>query len=370
MGLPVRLRARGVVILVAGLAPWASACSSQAPPTAPPAPTSAPSASAIASAVPAPTLLRDAIAIGAGARHACARLASGAVACWGANDRGQLGDGAAASSALAGVVPGVARAVELAVSPGDFACTRHDDGGVSCWGHGAPRPARIAGIAGAVQIAAGDGAAACAVLVDATVRCWTMDNVGAPATSPAPALRDVAQVAVAADHACARLKSGAVSCWGDNSAGQLGDGTRDARSALVTVVDVPRAVSVGVAPSRSCALLPSHALACWGATVARPGVVRGVTHVAALPEGRLGCVVLEAGTVTCWDSRADAPAFSGAARPVDGLTGAIAVSSGERHTCALVGDGTVRCWGDADAGQLGNGLFAPPSATPSAVLRR
>jgi hypothetical protein len=398
MGLLVRARARRAVILVAGLAPWASACSSPAPPAPPvlpPAPTAASSASVSASAIaaPAPTPLRDAISLGAGARHACARLASGAVACWGANDRGQLGEVVGASSALAVVVPGIARAVELSASPGDFACVRHDDGGVSCWGHDTRRPARIGGIASAVQIAAGDGAVACAVLVDTTVRCWTMDDVGKPAVDPAPGLRDVVEVAVAADHTCARLKSGAVSCWGDNCSGQLGDGTREARGAPVTVVDLPRAIGVAVSPARSCAVLPNHALACWGATgwscepaspgrcvqadmkgcgyVAggRPRVVRGVTHVAALSGGRLGCVVLDKGGVACWDSRAEAPTFPGAASPVEGLTGAIAVSSGERHTCALLGDGTVRCWGDAEAGQLGSGTFAPPSAAPSVVLQ-
>ncbi len=389
------LRTRAVVILAACLAP-AAACSERAPVALPSTPAVSHSAAITPSAAgPAPTLLREVTAIGAGARHACARLTNGTIVCWGANDRGQLGEGPVTSSAVAVPVPGIDHAAELAVSSSDFACARHEDGGVSCWGHGAQRPVRIVGVAGAVQIAAGDGAVACAVIGDTTVRCWTMDDAGKPATDPAPGLRDVVDVATAADHSCARLKSGALRCWGDNSAGQLGDGTRETRGAPVAVVDLPRALSVAVSPARSCALLPNLALACWGSAgwscdasipdraipvggapgcghlvSPRPRIVRGVTHVAALPEGRLGCVALDRGGVACWDERADAPAFPGAAVPVEGITGAVAVSAGERYACALVTDGTVRCWGEDDAGQLGNGALAQPSTVPVAVLRR
>jgi alpha-tubulin suppressor-like RCC1 family protein len=389
-------RARAVAILTVCLVATPS-CGEPARIVAPPTPTSsasAPVAPPDAGAVAA--VLHDVAGLGAGARHACARLTSGAVACWGANDRGQLGEGAAAAgSALAVPVTGIDHAAQLAVSPGDFACVRHDDGGVSCWGHGAPKPARIAGIAGATRIAAGDGAAACAVLGDTTVRCWTMDDTGKSAVDPAPGLRDVVQIATASDHTCALRKSGAVSCWGENCAGQVGDGTRAAQRSPVAVVDLPRALAVAVSPARSCALLPSQAIACWGAagwscdaSIAdrcipdsakpacgylvgpRPRVARGVTHVAALPEGRLGCVVLASGGVACWDGRAEAPAFPGVVGPIEGITGALAVSAGERHACALVADGTVRCWGEDEAGQLGGGAIGQPSAVPIAVLQR
>ncbi len=391
-------RARGIVILAAGLGSAAS-CSERAPIVSPPTHGAAGSAATapIGSADPgiASTLLREATALGAGARHACARLTSGAVACWGANDRGQLGEGSAAPSAVAVMVPGIEHAAEIAVSPGDFACVRHDDGGVSCWGHGAPKPARIAGIVGAIQIAAGDGATACAVLGDTTVRCWTMDNIGKSAVDPAPGLRDVTQIATASDHSCALRKDGTVSCWGENCAGQLGDGTREVRPAPVAVVDVVRALGVAVSPARSCVLLPSQTLACWGAAGwscdagrgdrcvpaggkpecgylvgTRPRIARGVTHVGALPAGRLGCVVLESGGVACWDGRTEAPAFPGVAGPVEGITSARAVSAGQRHACAIVFDGTVRCWGEDDVGQLGSGALGQPSAIPLAVLQR
>ncbi len=391
-------RARGVVILAACLAPLAS-CSEHAPIVVPPSPTGIVSAegalTAPLDAGPAPSLLRDVTAVGAGARHACARLTSGVVVCWGANDKGQLGEGSAAFSPVAVPVPGIDPVAELAVSPDDFTCVRHDDGGVSCWGHGARKPLRIAGIAGATALAAGDRAGACAVLVDTTVRCWTMDNIGKSAEDPAPGLRDVVQIATASDHTCALRKSGAVSCWGENCAGQLGDGTRAAQRAPVAVVDLARALAVAVSPARSCALLPSQTLACWGAAGwscdpaiadrcipdsrasacgylagTRPRIARGVTRVAALPAGRLGCVVLESGGVACWDGRAEAPAFPGVAGPIEGITGALAVSSGERHACALVVDGTVRCWGEDDVGQLGDGALRQPSAVPTTVLQR
>ncbi|MEP7123166.1 MAG: hypothetical protein ABJE95_19715 [Byssovorax sp.] len=399
-------RVRSIAILTACVA--ASSCGEPAPIVAHPIPIPTSSASTVATAPTAPpdasvapVSLHDVTGLGAGARHACARIVSGVVMCWGANDRGQLGEAApaAAGSAVAVPVPGIEHAVQLAVSPGDFACVRHEDGGVSCWGHGARKPVRIAGIAGAIQIAAGDGAGACAVLGDTTVRCWTMDDTGKSAADPAPGLRDVVQIATASDHTCALRKGGAVSCWGQNCAGQLGDGTRVARTAPAAVVDVARALAVAVSPARSCALLPSQTIACWGAagwscdasasgSIAdrcipdsakptcgylagpRPRIARGVTHAAALPEGRLGCVVLEDGGVACWDARASATAFPGVAGPIEGITGARAVSAGERHACALLGDGTVRCWGEDEAGQLGGGALGQASAIPTVVLQR
>ena len=52
---------------------------------------------------------------------------------------------------------------------------------------------------------------------------------------------------------------------------------------------------------------------------------------------------------------------------VSGLTRAIAITAGGRHTCALLADRTARCWGDNFSGQLGDGTTTT-RLTPTAVF--
>jgi alpha-tubulin suppressor-like RCC1 family protein len=163
-------------------------------------------------AAPAPVSnpFLDAVEIVVGAAHSCARRSAGNVACWGANERGQLGDGTTDRQVEPTPVVGLADAVEVAA--GAFhTCARRRAGGVVCWGaneHGqlgrAPddrfhtRPEPVAGLDDAVELALGEA------------------------------------------HTCARRRTGAVVCWGANEHGQLGDGTRRERAAPAAVVGLPR----------------------------------------------------------------------------------------------------------------------------------
>ena len=74
-----------------------------------------------------------AVSIAAGTHHACAALQTGAVWCWGANERGQCGSGASGGPR---VVDGVSNAVEVAAGR-SHSCARTRDGAVFCWGWGA-----------------------------------------------------------------------------------------------------------------------------------------------------------------------------------------------------------------------------------------
>ena len=79
---------------------------------------------------------------------------------------------------------------------------------------------------------------------------------------------DVA-VAVAAGegHSCAVLKSCSIKCCGDNSSGQLGDGTTEERLIPVEVKGIQNAIAVSAGNGYTCALLSSHRMSCWGTNV-------------------------------------------------------------------------------------------------------
>ncbi|MCL2447837.1 MAG: RCC1 repeat-containing protein, partial [Polyangiaceae bacterium] len=105
-------------------------------------------------------------------------------------------------------------------------------------------PVAVTGITNAKAVAAG-GDFACALLADGTVQCWgQLVNTAPNATPveqtpmPVPGVANATAIAVSTagnGFACALLQSGAVKCWGDNSAGQLGNGTTTNASTPVSV---------------------------------------------------------------------------------------------------------------------------------------
>lgn len=223
--------------------------------------------------VPTPIAgLRDVVQIAVGPSHACARLSSGTVRCWGQNDSGQLGDETTTARPTPTPVHGLGDAVEIAVGT-SHSCARKKDGSVSCWGanaagqlgdgttksHGAPAP--VNGLAGAAQIACG-GFLGCARLGDGTVSCWGRNQ---PQRAAVTGLAAVAEVVVGGSHACARTKDGAVSCWGDNESGQLGDGTKERRVVPARVVGVGAATMLALGERHTCAVTAGGAETwCWG----------------------------------------------------------------------------------------------------------
>jgi alpha-tubulin suppressor-like RCC1 family protein len=153
----------------------------------------------------------------------------------------------------------------------------------------------------------------------------------------------VRAVSGGAEHTCALLSIGRVKCWGDNSFGQLGLGDMNARGdgpnemgdhLPVTDLGVAPVVAVTAGRAHTCALSDDGTVRCWGANY----------------DGQLG-----RGNVT---QRGDLPNQMGAnLGPIDlgpGRT-ATAISAGGDHTCALLDDSTVKCWGANNAGQLGQG---------------
>src|SRR5438094_3909191 len=101
-----------------------------------------------------------------------------------------------------------------------------------------------------------------------------------------------------------------------------------------------------------------------------------LTPTAVAAGGSHTCMRLPDGTVQCWGrnnfgqlGNGDGSLTSSSVPvPVRDLTNATSVVSGDAHSCALLGDGTLQCWGVGDSGQRGDGTFNNISTVPVAVV--
>jgi alpha-tubulin suppressor-like RCC1 family protein len=306
-----------------------------------------------------------------GKDHGCV-LENGMPWCWGKNDQGQLGDGtnidrpALAPRSFGGQVAEIA-------GGGYHTCARLASGEVFCTGDNqygqlgidssaqqSYQPRQVSAVgADTVSIAAGSKHT-CALKSDGTVRCWG-DNFhgqlgdGTTTMSAEPveitALgQDVVRLGMddSADHSCVVTREGSVKCWGWNSAGQLGDGSTQDRS-LPVVVDqdasgnsLDQVIDVCTGWLHTCVQRANGEVLCFGSN----------------DSGRLGDPALTASMATR-PVRVDLPAPA-----VQG-----SLSCGTDHTCAILNDGTARCWGGNEHGQLGNGTRdAEGLAAPAPVI--
>ncbi|MCC6831936.1 MAG: hypothetical protein IT200_11375 [Thermoleophilia bacterium] len=195
-------------------------------------------------------------------------------------------------------------------------------------------------------------------------------------------------------HTCAVTDEGAAYCWGDDFYGQLGDGAPQTGAAAPSRVPLPdgrEAVAVTAGDLHTCALLDDTSVWCWGhgisgqrgdgtTTSATPRPVRvllpqgaGARSISA--GGTHTCAVLADGGLWCWGDDlygqlGDGPPSENRTTPVRVAFGAgrrtVAVSAGASHTCAILDDGSAWCWGLNTSGQLGDNDL-PNAHAPVAV---
>jgi alpha-tubulin suppressor-like RCC1 family protein len=344
------------------------------------------------SIVDAPTAvagLTDAVTIAAGTKHTCALTSAKEVWCWGNNVFGQLGTGDTAASLHA-----------VRVTTLDGTIDAGDDGGATA----VPFTAASLSLGTSHTCAVGSTAAG-------TTSCWGRNATGqlgngaiAPPTATRPlGAEGAGYVAVSAGSTftCALDGAGAVSCWGDNSRGEVALGDALATRVMPHPTKVrlaAKAVAVTAGQSHACALLADSSMACWGdnavGQLALPaddgGVVPSYADVAStvakLPTGvtqiaagaKHTCAVTASGDVYCWGDNTYFQRGTDNATPpieptkVDGVSDAVEVRAGSGHTCARVKSGTVYCWGRNASGQVGHvvsaeGVLTDKVPTPTAI---
>jgi alpha-tubulin suppressor-like RCC1 family protein len=267
--------------------------------------------------------------IDVGAEHACAVLGSGAARCWGHGLNGRLGYGDTANigdnelpDTAGPVAVGPGRTVRSVAAGDQHTCALLDDGTVRCWGNGAN--GRL-GYGNTNNV--GDG-------VGQSVAAAGPVNLGAGRTATA--------ITAGAGHTCALLDDGNIRCWGVGANGRLGYGPDNGPGGTADVGDneTPGSVDPAVLPAAAvavsaggtftCAILVDGRLYCWGAGA----------------QGRLGY----GNTSDIGDD--EDPRDAGSVNLGSGRT-ARAISAGSAHSCAVLDDGTVRCWGNGSNGKLG-----------------
>lgn len=273
----------------------------------------------------------------------------------------------------------------------DHFCGVTTAGGVKCWGHGS-----------AGQL--GNG---------------TQNDASAPVDVTGLA-SGVVDVATGANHSCALSEAGAVSCWGSNQAGEMGSGATTPPFALVPIA-VPSlqsgVIAIEASGTSTCALTAAGVLKCWAVypngtnqpPALDPTTVHslGVGATDFVGSGNAGCALVS-GAVKCWTSQSQqgpsvptvVAGLGSGVTALDGFDGdfgnnlcaataggvvrcwqlgdAPEVSAtlgqevtdlavGDRHTCALLADATVWCWGYGNRGQLGNGSHGQSVYEPNPV---
>lgn len=391
--------------------------------------------------------------VSAGYSHTCAVLDAGRLKCWGSNDSGELGQGdnrsrgfslAHMGDALPEILLGTGLSLSAVTASLDRNCALFLDGRVKCWGgnpvgelglgnirnwgdNSAEMGDSLAfvNVADGLQVAslgAGDHHT-CAITIDGGLKCWGLNSFaqfglhhrnprGWKSNQMGSILeyvnlgtgRTARSVAGGAHHTCAVLDDNSLRCWGCSSFGQLGLGYTDSCPPSVLGAELLPTVSLGTGRTavavtagkeHTCALLDSGEVKCWGHnkygqlglgdTLDRGDEANEMGDQ--LPSVNLGtgrtarqivagsdhtCALLDDGSVKCWGyntygqlgqgdgrDRGIASGDMGDALPAVQLGAgrtAVKITAGRYHTCALLDDATLKCWGSNTRGQLGLGV--------------
>ena len=324
--------------------------------------------------------------VATGGSHSCAIVAGGRVKCWGANAYGQLGDGTTVSRTTPVGVVGLATPVAAIALGENHSCALSTTGGITCWGSN-------------YQGQLGDG---------------TTVNRSIP-VAVAGLSSGVTAIATGRLHTCALSGYQRMLCWGNNSSGQLGDGTFTSRSSPGAVSGLQPDITLIAAGDANSAAVTTGGVKYWGRDgvtwtqgeclppiptpyppptwgppppplppycplIGTPAFSKEPRDAPSIPGGVPAlsisagaaanytrqynlCAIAPGGRMLCWGGSANTQgAPAGTWMPAD----VTAVSMGGDHLCVLTSGGIAQCWGDNTLGQLGDGTYDErPRSTPA-----
>ena len=362
--------------------------------------------------------------LGAGGHSSCVLFDEGSLACWGSNGSGQLGTGDESFVAT-----------PTTLDTGDETITAIDGGKtrmrlftdsdsnveIKCWGDNDSGQLGIGNLADAdtinrlnptiisvfttpvEQISLGYQHSCAIVATSNALYCWG-DNSSRQLGLGDDTDRDYArkvnlgngksaqEVSAGFYHTCAILNDDKVKCWGEGSSGELGNSDNNDSNTPVSVTlgdNTAKKISVGA--SHTCAILNDYSVACWGNNIVGQlgvgdntarneptGVNLGTSRTATgISTGsHHTCALLDDKSVVCWGFNGNGALGD---RSISHRTGPVAVPLGTGrtataihakadHSCAILDDGSLLCWGKNTSGQLGNGTSTEPvTDTPVAV---
>jgi alpha-tubulin suppressor-like RCC1 family protein len=324
--------------------------------------------------------------------RAYALMSDNTVMAWGYNNGGGLGLGTSSGSVLIPtVIPGLTAVAEIG-SGNSFACSRHINGSLKCWGHGGHlgsgnasqpdvyTPLEVVG-SGEVQKLA--ERSTCYLGMDSKPKCWGY-NAGYHTLSDRKPhilnnyfqdIQALGHTAQATGNIDCDILAGNVWCYG-KAFGNTYKTRPEKNFGTAAYYSEGTAVKVQAGYTHVCVLTSDGKVYCWASsgTYGQQGqglgtAVDAFSQVSSLPPGIMdlsvgyyhSCAVVNDGRIFCWGYNNYGQLGNGStlsvgdAVQVTGITNAVTVSAGPYQSCAVLADGAARCWGYNYNGNLGNG---------------
>ncbi|MFO0795280.1 MAG: hypothetical protein U0586_14615 [Candidatus Brocadiaceae bacterium] len=331
--------------------------------------------------------------ISCGNNHSLLLMCDGTVWSWGANDKGQLGDGTTKVRKTPVQAGGLYEITSVA-GGGQHSLALRADGVVFAWGFNdkgqlgnatntdSKNPVRV-DISNVIAIAAGDSHSV-ALRANGTVWTWGADNNGQlgdggdiNSDSNAPVevtgLSKIIAIAAGKNHCLALDCDGKIWAWGANTKGQLGDGTNDDSNVPVQLDTISNVIAIACGGSHSLAVLSDGSLRTWGLNADgqlglgnktdqnTPQIVAGVSGIIALDGGGShSLLVKDDGIVWACGLNASGQLGIGSLTPqtsfkkISSIKSIVAIAAGTAHSLALEANDSVDAWGENANGQVGN----------------